>query len=77
VPALARRNRTWLSLVKPSPPFVLSVVPSAEAAMNALCDELYLPLSEIDNARFTRGTLTRPQIEVVATSTSQVNECFY
>jgi hypothetical protein len=77
VPASARRNRTWVSMVTPLAPLVLGAVPSTEAAVNGLCDELYLPPSQIGDAAFRRGMLDRPRMELVAATVSCVNECFY
>lgn len=77
VPASARRNRTWVAMVTPLAPLVLGAVPSTEAALNALCDELYLPPSRIGEPGFARGLLDRPRIELVAATVSCVNECFY
>jgi alkylhydroperoxidase family enzyme len=77
VPESARRNRTWVRMVTPLAPLVLGAVPSTEAAVNGLCDQLYLPPSEIGDAQFRRGLLDRPRMELVAATVSQVNECFY
>lgn len=77
VPDAARRNRTWISMVTPLAPLVLGAVPSTEAAVNDLCDELYMPPSEIGDATFRRGLLDRPGMELVAATVSCVNECFY
>lgn len=77
VPESARRNRTWVRMVTPLAPLVLGAVPSTEAAVNDLCDQLYMPPDEIGDALFRRGQLDRPRIELVAATLSQVNECFY
>lgn len=77
VPANARRNGTWVRMVTPLPPLVLGAVPSAESAVNALCEVLYLPPRQIGDADFRRGLLDRPRMELVAATVSLVNECFY
>jgi hypothetical protein len=77
IPDSARRNRTWVRMVTPLAPLVLGAVPSTEAAVNALCDQLYMDPSHIGDAGFGRGALDRPRMELVAASVSQVNECFY
>lgn len=77
VPEGARRNRTWVSMEMPSPPFVLGAVPSAMKAMVELSDLLYMPMAEMADPDWRRGDLHRTQVELVATSTSHVNECFY
>lgn len=77
VPEGARRNRTWVRMEMPSPPFVLGAVPSAMKAMVELSDLLYMPMAEMVDPDWRRGGLHRTQIELVAASTSHVNECFY
>jgi len=72
-----RRNRTWVRMVMPVPPFVLGAVPSVMAAMNDLSDVLYMPHGEMGDPDWRRRDLHRTQIELVAASTSHVNECFY
>ena len=72
-----RRNRTWVSMVMPLPPFVLGAVPSAMVAMNGLSEPLYMPHDEMGDPDWQRGELHRTQMELVAASTSHVNECFY
>lgn len=76
-PEGARKNRTWVSMVMPSAPFVLGAVPSALTAMNDLTDVLYMPMNEMSDPDWRRGELHRTQVELVAASTSHVNECFY
>lgn len=77
VPVNARRNRTWVRMVTPNAPLVLGAVPSAETAVNDLCDRLYMPPHQIGDHEFRRGRLDRPRMELVAATTSVVNECFY
>lgn len=77
VPETARRNRTWVRMVMPSAPLVLGAVPSAEAAVNELCDQLYMPPAEMGDPGYRRGLLDRARMELVAATVSQVNECFY
>ena len=77
VPDGAKLNRTWVRMVKPTPPAVLGAVPSAMDAMVALTDELYMPEEAMVDPDWRRGDLHRTQVELVAASTSHVNECFY
>jgi hypothetical protein len=77
VPDGAKLNRTWVRMVKPTPPAVLGAVPSAMYAMVALTDELYMPEEEMVDPDWRRGDLHRTQVELVAASASHVNECFY
>ena len=37
----------------------------------------YIPNKEMVDPRWTRGTLSRQQIEIVAARVSQLRECFY
>lgn len=54
----------------------LSLVPAEKAAMEDLHGPLYMTGEEMGDPLFTRG-LTRPQIELVASRTSHLNDCFY
>lgn len=76
-PAAARRNRTWVAMLTPSPPLVLGAVPAAAAAMNELSDVLYMTGKEMGDPDWRRGDLHRTQAELVATTTSHANQCFY
>lgn len=42
-----------------------------------LADAQYIPDLEMVDPRWTRGTLSRPQMELVAARISQLRECFY
>ena len=77
VPATARRNKTWVSMVTPVPPFVLGAVPPAMEAMNRLCEQLYMPPEEMEDPDWQRNALHRTSMELVATTVSHRNECFY
>lgn len=52
-------------------------VPAEDRRLWTLAAAQYIPNLEMVDPRWTRGTLTRPQIEVVATRVAQVRECFY
>lgn len=52
-------------------------VPAEDARLWTLAAAQYIPNLEMVDPRWTRGTLTRPQIEVVATRVAQLRECFY
>ncbi len=52
-------------------------VPAEDARLWRLAAAQYIPNLEMVDPRWTRGTLTRPQIEVVATRVAQLRECFY
>lgn len=76
-PADARRNRTWVAMSMPVPPYVLGAVPDALTAMNELCDELYMPPLEMGDPDWQRRTLHRSEMELVAATVSHENDCFY
>lgn len=76
-PADVRRQRTWVSMAMPVPPYVLGAVPGAEAAMNDLTNLLYLSETQMADPDFGRGDLHRTQMELVAAVVSHGNECFY
>lgn len=56
----------------------LSAVPTAFALTRSLSDAQYVPaVALLGDLTWNRGTLSRPQIELVAAQTSIDNECFY
>ena len=73
-----RQGRAWVPLTGPPlPRFALSAVPRAQKAVVALLDRLYVNREQQavrDNV--VRG-LHRTQIELVATTVSHGNGCFY
>lgn len=52
-------------------------VPDEDERLWMLAAAQYIPNLEMVDPRWTRGTLSRPQIEVVAARVAQVRECFY
>lgn len=76
-PANLRRERTWVSMAMPAPPYVLGAVPAAEAAMNDLTHRLYMDDAQMGDPDLRRGDLHRTQMELVAAAVSHTNECFY
>ena len=61
------------------PPVVraLSSVPSAMAVLFLLSSAQYIPMQEMADLNWSRGTLSRRQIEFVAGRLSAHRECFY
>ena len=55
----------------------LSSVPSAMHTLFTLGDAQYIPMREMVDLNWTRGTLSRRQIELVAGRLSAHRECFY
>ena len=54
-----------------------SAVPETDRTIWALADAQYIPDLEMVDPRWTRGTLTRPQMELLATRVAEERECFY
>jgi hypothetical protein len=52
-------------------------VPAELDRLWTLAAAQYIPNLEMVDPRWTRGTLSRPQIELVAARVSQLRECFY
>lgn len=55
----------------------LSLVPAATGDQLALARALYLPPAHIPSTTAGGRALTRPQIELIASRVSALNECFY
>ncbi|MFM8948781.1 MAG: hypothetical protein ACKOHO_07840 [Acidimicrobiaceae bacterium] len=54
-----------------------TAVPETNRAIWAMADAQYIPDKEMVDPNWTRGTLSRVQMELVATRVSQQRECFY
>ena len=54
-----------------------TAVPDTNRVIWAMADAQYIPDKEMSDPNWTRGTLSRVQIELVATRVSQQRECFY
>ena len=52
-------------------------VPDEHRRLWMLADAQYIPDLEMVDPRWTRGTLSRPQMELVAARVSQLRQCFY
>ncbi len=77
-PAKARKGKAWVNMAGfPVPPNVLSLVPKAQRATNLTAETLYMTGAQMESPDTTIDTLHRTQIEVVATTVSHGNECFY
>jgi len=75
---MPRRGKAWVAMTGiPVPPNVLSLVPPAMEATNATAEALYMTGAQMDDPDTTIDGLHRTQIEIVATSVSHSNECFY
>jgi hypothetical protein len=54
-----------------------TAVPETNRLIWAMADAQYIPDKEMVDPKWTRGTLSRVQMELVATRVSQQRECFY
>jgi hypothetical protein len=73
----ATLTKSWVPMVgPPSIPTSLSAVPAEMAALEALHGPMYLSYEEMGDPAIARG-LTRAQMELVASRTSAINECFF
>ncbi len=72
----------WVPVVAPADEDAAVVqaftaVPDTNRVIWAMADAQYIPDKEMIDPHWTRGTLSRVQIELVATRVSQQRECFY
>lgn len=72
----------WVPVVGPSDKDAAVVqaftaVPETNRVIWAMADAQYIPDKEMIDPHWTRGTLSRVQMELVATRVSQQRECFY
>ena len=54
-----------------------TAVPETNRVIWAMADAQYIPDKEMVDPNWTRGTLSRVQMELIATRVSQQRECFY
>ena len=73
-----RKIRSWIA-VGPAlvPPFTQLLVPDENALTYPVIESLYMTGQDMENDDFRRGDLHRTQIELVASTLSYGNECFY
>lgn len=81
-PEIAPATLNWVPVAAPADRVASVVqaytaVPSEHARTWRLADAQYIPDEEMVDPRWTRGTLTRPQIELVATRVAQLRQCFF
>ena len=55
----------------------MSLVPEEVRTLKMLSAAHYLPMKDVRDPTASRGSLTRPQIELIAGRVSALNECFY
>lgn len=81
-PDLVQAELSWVRVAKPADEVAavvqaFSSVPSEYQRLWMLADAQYIPNLEMVDPHWTRGTLSRSQIELVAARVSQLRECFY
>ncbi|MEY4366563.1 MAG: hypothetical protein RLZZ305_1907 [Actinomycetota bacterium] len=81
-PATAEAKLNWVPVAAPADGTAavvqaLTAVPDANRALWSLADVQYIPDEEMVDPRWTRGTLSRPEMELVAVSVSAGRECHY
>ncbi len=77
VAADAAITDSWVPMTsEASAPRTLDALPDEGEALRSLLEPTYIPMAKIGD--WSAGdSLTRPQIELVASRTSYLNECFY
>jgi len=77
-PNVVKKRSAWVAMASPpTPPNVLAAVPAAQDTMLELTEALYMTGPEMADPDISKDGLHRTQIELVATTTSHANECFY
>jgi hypothetical protein len=81
-PELVQPQLNWVPVAAPADARAAVVqaftaVPDSNARVWALADAQYMPDAEMVHPDWTRGTLSRPQMELVAMTVSRSRECFY
>ena len=81
-PALADAQLNWVPVAAPADASAavvqaLTAVPASNADLWSLADAQYIPNEEMVDPKWSRGTLTRVEMELVATHVSRGRECHY
>lgn len=79
---LVQATMNWVRVTSPADEQAAVVqaftsVPAELDRLWTLAAAQYIPNLEMVDPRWTRGTLSRPQIELLAARVSQLRECFY
>lgn len=79
---VVRPALNWVPVAAPADQRVAVVqaftaLPSEHARTWRLADAQYIPDLEMVDPRWTRGPLSRPQMELVATRVAQLRQCFF
>ena len=81
-PDLANATLNWVPVAAPADASAavvqaLTAVPQSHANLWRLADAQYIPNEEMVDPKWTRGTLSRVEMELVATHVSRGRECHY
>jgi len=81
-PPLADATLNWVPVAAPADADAavvqaLTAVPAANEMLWSLADNQYIPDAEMVDPRWTRGTLSRVEMELIATRVSFSRECHY
>ena len=81
-PELAAAELNWVPVAAPadrtaSVVQAYTALPEEHSRTWRLADAQYIPNLEMVDPSWTRGTLTRPQIELVAARVAQLRQCFF
>lgn len=81
-PDLVAAELNWVRVTSPADQTAAVVqaftsVPAENDRLWMLAQAQYIPNLEMVDPHWTRGTLSRPQMELVAARVSQLRECFY
>ena len=81
-PSLADATLNWVPVAAPADSHAavvqaLTAVPAANEMLWSLADAQYIPDAEMVDPRWTRGTMSRVEMELVATRVSFSRECHY
>ena len=81
-PDLANATLNWVPVATPADASAavvqaLTAVPQSHANLWRLADAQYIPNEEMVDPKWTRGTLSRVEMELVATHVSRGRECHY
>jgi len=80
--SLASATLNWVPVAAPADQTAsvlqaFTALPTENARVWRLAATQYIPNDEMSDPHWTRGTLTRPQIELVAMRVSQLRQCFF